>query len=52
MPALQIIPLLSFYVLKNNKATFLVAIVYGLLAFVAWFMALKGKSPFYFLNQN
>jgi hypothetical protein len=48
MHALQLIPLLSFYVLRNTKATMGIAIVYGLVAFGTWFMALKGKSPFSF----
>jgi hypothetical protein len=48
MHALQLIPLLSFYVLRNTKATIAIAMVYGLVAFGTWFMALKGKSPFSF----
>jgi hypothetical protein len=48
MHALQLIPLLSFYLLRNTKATIAIAIVYGIVAFGTWFMALKGKSPFSF----
>lgn len=45
--ALQVIPLLSWYLLKNTKATFVVAFTYALLAAFTLMQALKGKS---FLN--
>ncbi len=43
MHALQILPLLSFYILKNTKATFVLAFLYSLLALLALIQALKGK---------
>ncbi len=43
MHALQVLPILSFYVLKNIKATVLVSILYGLLALVTFVQALQGK---------
>lgn len=43
MHALQILPFLSFYVLKNNKATFVLALLYGLLALTSLIQALQGK---------
>lgn len=46
MHALQVLPILSFYVLKNTKATILVSILYGLLALVTLVQALQGKPLF------
>ena len=46
MHALQVLPILSFYVLKNTKATILVSIIYGLLALVTLVQALQGKPLF------
>lgn len=43
MHALQILPLLSFYVFKNTKATILIAVLYGLLATSTLIQALNGK---------
>ena len=43
MHALQVLPVLSFYVLKNTKLTIALAIVYGLLALSTLIQALKGK---------
>jgi hypothetical protein len=43
MHALQVLPMLSFYVLKNTKVTILIAIIYGLLALSTLIQALKGK---------
>jgi hypothetical protein len=43
MHALQVLPVLSFYVLKNTKLTILMAIIYGLLALSTLIQALKGK---------
>jgi hypothetical protein len=43
MHALQILPLLSFYLLKNTKFTVAVSLVYGLLALVTLIQALQGK---------
>jgi len=45
MHALQVLPVVSFYVLKNVKATFIVAILYTLLAAFTLFQALQGR-PF------
>ena len=46
MHALQILPLLAFYLLKNTKAIFIVSALYGLLAFFTLIQALNGK-PFH-----
>jgi hypothetical protein len=43
MHALQVLPLLSFYVLKNTTLTILVALLYGLLATLTLVQALKGR---------
>jgi hypothetical protein len=45
MHALQILPLLSFYILKNTKLTFVVAILYAALAIYTLIQALQAK-PF------
>ncbi len=45
MHALQVLPLFAFYVLKDVKATFLVSVLYGLLAVFTLMQALQGK-PF------
>ena len=44
MHALQVLPLLSFYVFKNTKWSFLIALVYGMLAFYTLNQALQGRS--------
>jgi hypothetical protein len=46
MHALQILPLLAFYLFKNSKITLFVAALYALLAVYTLVVALKGK-PFY-----
>lgn len=46
MHALQVLPVLSFYVLKNTKATIIISILYGLLATVTLIQALQGKPLF------
>jgi hypothetical protein len=46
MHALQVLPVLSFYLLKNTKATILVSILYGLLAVITLVQALQGKPLF------
>ncbi|SFF02410.1 hypothetical protein [Thermoflexibacter ruber] len=46
MHALQVLPLLSYYLLRNVKLTFIVGLFYGLLAFFTLWQALQGK-PFY-----
>ncbi|MBI1267486.1 MAG: hypothetical protein GC193_08665 [Cryomorphaceae bacterium] len=43
MHALQVLPILSFYVLKNTKATILVSLLYGTLALATLVQALQGK---------
>jgi hypothetical protein len=46
MHALQVLPLLSFYVLRNTKLTVLAGLLYGLLALFTLLQALKGKPLF------
>ena len=46
MHALQVLPLLSFYLLKNTKATFVAGALYGVLALFTLLQALNGK-PFH-----
>ncbi len=43
MHALQVLPIVSFYLLKNSKATFILAILYGALALFTLIQALQGK---------
>lgn len=43
MHALQVLPILSYYVLKNTKLTVGVSLVYGLLALLTLIQALHGK---------
>jgi len=43
MHAIQVLPILSFYLLKNTKATIFIGLLYGILAFSVLFQALKGK---------
>jgi len=43
MHALQVLPFLAFYLLKNVKLTFGVAAVYGLIAVLILLQALNGK---------
>jgi len=43
MHALQLLPLLSFYLFKNTKAIFVISLLYGLLATATLVQALKGK---------
>jgi hypothetical protein len=45
MHALQVLPILTFYIIKNLKGTVILAIVYGLLAVFTLVQALQGK-PF------
>ena len=49
MHALQLLPLLSFYVFKNTKATILISILYGVLATSTLIQALNGKP---IITQN
>lgn len=46
MHALQVLPLLSFYIFKNTKATIVVSVLYGLLALFTLVQALQGKPLF------
>jgi hypothetical protein len=43
MHALQVLPILSFFVLKNTKLTIGLSIIYGFLALMTLVQALKGK---------
>jgi hypothetical protein len=43
MHALQVLPFLSFYVLKNTKLTIAISILYGLLAIASFIQAIQGK---------
>ncbi|WP_026707458.1 hypothetical protein [Flavobacterium frigidarium] len=49
MHALQLLPLLSFYIFKNTKATIIISILYGLLAVSTLVQALNGKP---LINQK
>jgi hypothetical protein len=51
MHALQVLPLLSLYILKNTKATIFVSILYGLLALFVLIQALNGTSIFKTFNH-
>ena len=46
MHALQVLPVLSYYLIKNTKGTIVLAVLYGLLALVTLVQALQGK-PFF-----
>lgn len=43
MHALQVLPILSYYVLKNTKLTVGVSVIYGLLALLTLIQALQGR---------
>jgi len=43
MHALQVLPFLSYYALKNVKMTIFVGVLYGVLAFFTLIQALQGK---------
>ena len=43
MHALQVLPILSYYLLKSNKLTIVLSIIYGLLAVVTLVQAIQGK---------
>lgn len=49
MHALQVIPLLAFYVLKNTKLVFALSILYFLVAAFVFVQALQGRP---FISQN
>jgi hypothetical protein len=46
MNALQLLPLLSFYVFKNTKATIIISLLYAILAITTLVQALNGKPIF------
>jgi hypothetical protein len=46
MHALQILPILSFYVLKNTKLTIGLSLIYGILALATLIQALQGRPIF------
>lgn len=46
MHALQVLPILSFYLLKNTKATIFISVLYGLIAVITLVQALQGKPLF------
>lgn len=53
MHALQVLPILSYYLLKNTKFTFLLSFFYGFLALVTLIHALNGKPIVTLkINQN
>jgi len=52
MHALQVLPLLSFYLLKNTKATILLSAIYLLLAVYTLVQALQGKPFFKVKNKQ
>ena len=43
MHALQVLPLVSFYVLRSTRGTLILAVLYGLLATAVLVLALRGK---------
>jgi hypothetical protein len=51
MHALQVLPVLAYYVFKNTKASFIIAFLYLLLAAFTLFQALKGR-PFFKSKSN
>jgi hypothetical protein len=51
MHALQVLPLISFYVLKNTKLTIILALLYAALAIFTLVQALQGK-PFFSMKKN
>lgn len=51
MHALQVLPILSFYLIKNTKGTFACAALYAMLAVFTLIQALQGK-PFFASKQQ
>ena len=49
MHALQVLLVLSFYLIKNTKGTVLLALFYGILALITLVQVLQGKP---FLRGN
>jgi len=52
MHALQVLPILAFYLLKNTKLTLLAGLLYGLLALFTLIQALNGKPLFKSQKNN
>jgi hypothetical protein len=52
MHALQVLPIVSYYLLKNTKVTIAVSILYGLLAVFTLIQALQGRSLFISKSQQ
>jgi len=46
MHALQVLPLVSYYVLKNTKLTIAISVFYGILAMLTLIQALQGRPLF------
>jgi NO-binding membrane sensor protein with MHYT domain len=46
MHALQVLPLVSYYVLKNTKLTIAISVLYGILAMLTLIQALHGRPLF------
>lgn len=51
MHALQVLPLLSYYVLKNTRLTIIAGMIYALLAVFALWVALQGR-PFHAIRKQ
>lgn len=51
MHALQVLPILSYYILKNTKLTLGLSVVYGLLALLTLIQALQGR-PLIKINKE
>ena len=52
MHALQLLPLLSFYIFKNTKSTIIISLLYAVLAVTTLVQALNGKPIFSQNEQN
>jgi hypothetical protein len=52
MHALQVLPFLSFYLLKNTKATIILSAIYALLAVLTLIQALQGKPVIRAKNEK
>lgn len=46
MHALQVIPLLAWYVVRDTKSVFLIGLIYAIVAVFTWVQAMQGK-PFF-----
>ena len=52
MHALQVLPLVSYYVLKNTKLTIAISVLYGILAMLTLIQALQGRPLFKAKNRQ